>query len=424
MNNLFFSMTCKLAVGCVTLALLSPTSHAAPGTKTVVLTNTESNATSETTKLLGSEMTPKCPTQWSVTRSILRGGKQEGVELVTIDNGAMQITIVPTRGMSVLQVQHGDTRLGWDSPIREIVHPRFINLESRNGLGWLEGFNEWMVRCGLEFAGSPGPDKFITNTGDEAEMNLTLHGKIGNIPASRVEVSVDQAPPYRIHVRGIVHERTFHGPKLTLETDISTTPGSDSLRISDSVTNISGSPQEMQLIYHTNYGQPILEAGAKIATPASWVAPISEYSAKAIGHFAEYDGPQAGFVEEVFCLKPLANADGLTQILLENAAADIGTTIRWNVEQLPYLTVWKNTISEEDGYVTGLEPATGFPLHRSIERQFGRVPKLAAGETRQFVLDFGLHLGREAVADQRRWIADLQGDQAIEVRDTLPTAKP
>ena len=147
MNNLFFSMTCKLAVGCVTLALLSRTSHAAPGTKTVVLTNTESNATSETTKLLGSEMTPKCPTQWSVTRSILRGGKQEGVELVTIDNGAMQITIVPTRGMSVLQVQHGDTRLGWDSPIREIVHPRFINLESRNGLGWLEVFNEWMVRC-------------------------------------------------------------------------------------------------------------------------------------------------------------------------------------------------------------------------------------------------------------------------------------
>ena len=423
MNHFFYCLTCAMCISGVTLVHLPSLCFAAPGTKTVVLTNTQADTTPETTRILGSETTPNCPTNWSVSRSILRGGKQEGVELITIDNGAMQITIVPTRGMGVLQVQLGNIRLGWDSPVPEIVHPQFINLESRNGLGWLEGFNEWMGRCGLEFAGAAGPDKFITNTGDEAEMNLTLHGKIANIPASHVEVSVDQKPPYRIHVRGVVHERTFHGPKLTLTTDLSTTPGSDSLRITDTVTNISESPQEMQLIYHTNYGRPILEAGARIATPARWVAPINEHSAERIATFAEYAGPLAGFVEEVFCFKPIANREGLTQILLENAAADIGTTIRWKVKQLPYLTVWKNTISEADGYVTGLEPATGFPLHRSIERKLDRVPKLAAGETREFELDFGLHIGQDAVSDQRRWIADLQGDQPLEVRATPPTEK-
>ena len=50
-----------------------------------------------------------------------------------------------------------------ESPVEEIVHPKYIDLESRGGLGWLEGFNEWMVRCGLEFAGHPGED--TTNTG-------------------------------------------------------------------------------------------------------------------------------------------------------------------------------------------------------------------------------------------------------------------
>jgi hypothetical protein len=35
------------------------------------------------------------------------------------------------------------------------------------------------VRCGLEWAGHPGKDKFINNTGDEAEMDLTLHGRLG-----------------------------------------------------------------------------------------------------------------------------------------------------------------------------------------------------------------------------------------------------
>ena len=33
--------------------------------------------------------------QWSVTRKILRGGKQEGVELLTLDNGKLQISIIP-----------------------------------------------------------------------------------------------------------------------------------------------------------------------------------------------------------------------------------------------------------------------------------------------------------------------------------------
>ena len=86
--------------------------------------------------------------------------------------------------MSVYEVKQGDVRLGWNSPVEEIVHPKYIDLESRGGLGWLEGFNEWMVRCGLEFAGHPGEDTFTTNTGGEASMDLSLHGKIGNIPAA------------------------------------------------------------------------------------------------------------------------------------------------------------------------------------------------------------------------------------------------
>src|SRR5688572_31858092 len=49
-------------------------------------------------------------------------------------------------------------------------------------------FRSWMARCGLEWAGHPGEDRFINNLGEQAEMNLTLHGKVANIPASEVEV--------------------------------------------------------------------------------------------------------------------------------------------------------------------------------------------------------------------------------------------
>src|SRR5688572_3125218 len=41
---------------------------------------------------------------WSVRRWRLHGGKQDGVDLIAIDNGKLTITLVPTRGMGILHV--------------------------------------------------------------------------------------------------------------------------------------------------------------------------------------------------------------------------------------------------------------------------------------------------------------------------------
>ena len=73
-----------------------------------------------------------------------------------------------------------------------------------------------MVRCGLEFAGHPGTDQFINNTGDLATLDLTLHGKIQNIPASSYEIIVDRDPPHRIRIRGTVYESFFTAPSSNL----------------------------------------------------------------------------------------------------------------------------------------------------------------------------------------------------------------
>ena len=106
-----------------------------------------------------------------------------------------------------------------------------------------------MARCGLEYAGHPGKDEFITNTGDKGQMDLTLHGKISNIPASEVMVTVDRQAPYTIRVRGRVDERVFFGPKLELWTEISTVPGSGKFTISDTLTNRgSGQPEAARAV--------------------------------------------------------------------------------------------------------------------------------------------------------------------------------
>jgi hypothetical protein len=347
---------------------------------------------------------------WFVRKYTLHGGRQEGVDVVEVDNGRLRFLVSPTRGMSVLRVETGDVRLGWDSPVTEVVHPKFINLESRGGLGWLAGFNEWLVRCGLEWAGHPGRDKFLNNAGDEVEMDLTLHGKIGNTPASEVEVLVEGGPPPRIHVRGLLHERMFHGPKLSFWADISTELGSNSLRFDDAITNYGAEEQEFQIIYHANFGPPLLEQGARLVAALDRVESFNDHAARSVQTFSEFGAPQTGFVEQVYCLHPLAGADGRTELLLQNASGKRGVSLAFPIRQLPCVTLWKNLASGTEGYVTGIEPGTGFPYTRRLERQAGRVPKLGPNETRRFTIDVSIHADSTGVQSANGRILDIQGD--------------
>lgn len=355
---------------------------------------------------------------WSVRKYTLCGGRQQGVDVIEVDNGQMRFIVIPSRGMSVLKVESGDVRLGWDSPVKEVVHPLFINLQSRGGLGWLEGFNECLVRCGLEWAGHPGRDTFRNNVGDEVEMDLTLHGKIGNLPASEVEVHIEAGPPPRIHVRGRVDERMFHGPQLELWTDISTEIGSNSFRVDDQVTNHGARDQEFQIIYHANFGPPLLEAGARFVGAVKQVTPFNAHAARDVNAYDKFAGPQEGFVEQVYCLQPLADQEGQTMIMLQNARADRAVSLAFPVDQLPYVTLWKNLASEAEGYVTGLEPGTGFPATRRLERLAGRVPKLGPQASRRFTLEVAIYADQASVAEADRRIQRIQGEARAETTST------
>lgn len=360
---------------------------------------------------------------WSIRKLTLRGGRQEGVDVIVVDNGLLTFTVVPTRGMGILEATAGDVRLGWESPVREVVHPQYINLEQRGGLGWLEGFNEWMVRCGLEWAGHPGRDEFVDNTGARAEMQLTLHGRIANLPASEVEVLVDPAPPYRLRVRGRVDERMFYGPKLELWTEISTDPGAAAFRIEDTLTNRGAHEQEFQLIYHCNFGAPLLESGARFAGAVRRLTPFNAHAAKDVDRYAEYAGPTRGFVEQVYCLEPVADSTGRSLCLLQNARADRGVALGFAVEALPCFTLWKNLAAPEEGYVTGLEPGTSFPYNRRVERLAGRVPRLAPGASRKLGFDVSVLLSRDDVVRATAEIKRIQGGRPTQV-DQEPFKTP
>ena len=111
----------------------------------------------------------------------------------------------------------------------------------------------------------------------------------------------------------------------------------------------------------------------------------------------------------------MADASGRTQALLRNPAGDQGVSVKFNKNQLPCFTLWKNRQAAADGYVTGLEPGINFPNRKSFEKQQGRVIVLDGGESRTFELTIEAHGDAAAVAAAEKAVAALQGKATPEV---------
>lgn len=381
--------------------------------KTWVLTDDESGIDKGNWQI-NSQQLKATGGDFSVEQKNLHGGKQEGSKVITIHSkNGLTITLSPTRGMNVLKVEGFGSRMGWDSPVKEVVNPAFINLESRNGLGWLEGFNEMMVRCGYEWTGHPV----------RADGQLyTLHGKAGNTPVSRVEIEVADTAPYEIRVRGLIKESTFKKADLQTMTELRYIPGSNSFSLHDVLTNHADYPHDYQIIYHSNFSTPILEEGARFLAPIASVSPFNDYAKGGLKEWQTYAGPTKDFDEMVFNIQPLSDSNHQTLAAVVNNAGDKGASIAFNTEQLPVLTLWKNTDTLRQGYVTGIEPGTSYAYPVTIEREQKRVKQLQPGASTQFDLTYTLLHDSAQVAEVEKKIAAIQGDKKSEVSDA-PIAK-
>merc|ERR1712187_771693 len=105
-------------------------------------------------------------------------------------------------------------------------------------------------------------------------------------------------------------------------------------------------------------------------------------------------------------------------VALVNKAADKGVSIRYDTKKLPAFSLWKNTDTLKEGYVTGLEPGTSFCYPKAVERAAGRVPKLEPGASASFELEWKVLRDAAAVAAMKEEVASLQAYKPSEVLKT------
>jgi hypothetical protein len=368
---------------------------------------------------VGSDPMPLSPGQdWSIRKRTLHGGLRDGIDLIEVDNGALSYQVLPTRGMGLWRGRYHGLALGWAAPVQGPVHPKFVNVCAKGGAGWLAGFDEWVCRCGLSCNGPPGDDVHTDRHGQPRRDQITLHGRIANLPAHYVEARVGLDPPFEISVVGVVEEAGLFHPHLRLTTTMTTVPGSARLMVHDVVENRGAQPAEMMLLYHVNLGPPFLESGSRVALPFREVSPISPRAAAGIDTLDTFAGPTTGFAEQVYLYDLLADNTGRTLTMLYNHAADRAVVLRYSRRELPCFTVWRNTMAVEEGYVAGLEPGTNFPNFKSFERQQGRVPTLAPGGKWETMWSIEVCDSSAGVAGVLGEIASLQSQERAVVHQT------
>jgi hypothetical protein len=352
---------------------------------------------------------------YSVTKRTLRAGRSQGVEVVEVQSGDLRFILLPTRGMGLWRAGYhpqdgrGGLQLGWRSPVHGPVHPSLVRLSEPSGLGWIDGFDELLVRCGLESNGAP-------EFGPGGRLLYGLHGRIANIPAHKVEVTID-GDSGEIAVTGTVDEARLFGNKLRLESRYASRPGRPAIRITDTVTSLSAEPVDLELLYHVNFGLPLLTPGAKVVLPLRKMAPRDAAAVRELAAWDSYGPETPGLAEACFFFDLAADAAGRTQALLRSASGAEGVSLKFSKSQLPCFTLWKNRQAALDGYVTGLEPGLNFPNVKSFEKRMGRVAVLMPGQSRTFELEIEPHGDAAAVRQAEAAVAALQ-------RGTIPQILP
>lgn len=310
----------------------------------------------------------------------LREGRADGVKAVDVRTQALNFTVLMDRGMDIAWADYKGT------PISYISNTGICSpvLFEEQGKGFLRNFTAGLLTtCGLNSFGTPCQD-----AGEE----FGLHGRISNIAAENEAVYAEwEGDEYVIRLRGKIRQSCVFGENLTLTREIETRLLSDNLMIRDTVENCGFSVQPLMLLYHVNFGYPIVDKDTVLVQSKSIVKPRDEESRKGIDTYNVFSNPIPDFKEQVFYHDMQPDAKGFVTACLYNKSLGengLGAYVRFNKNEMPCMCEWKQM--GEGEYVVGLEPSTGYPEGRAQARKDDQIVFLQPGEKKHIQIEIGV----------------------------------
>lgn len=329
-----------------------------------------------------------------IETSVLDNGAGRGTRIAWINTGTgLRYKVVIDRAMDIAEAFYNHHSLAWLSHLG-ITSPQPF---SNSGADWIKTFGGGLLAtCGLDHVGSPESD-------DHGHRGL--HGPISNIPAEII--SIDQPDPLSgkmdMSITGRIKQSNPLGIQLELIRTISGTLGEASIKIYDQVINRGNTPTPHMLLYHFNFGWPLVDEGTEIIWKGEWSPKAIDNSNEIFregNDFRVCPPPMEehkGSGEEVAFINPKANDLGQCSCGLYNTKIGIAVALRFHKKQLPWLTNWQHWGKGE--YVTGLEPGTNPPIGQKEAREKNQLLFIQPNEKKEYNLELSVLTDTEHIHD-------------------------
>jgi hypothetical protein len=319
-----------------------------------------------------------------IETSVLDNGAGRGTRIAWVNTGTgLRYKVVIDRAMDIVDAFYQQYSLAWISH-NGVTAPRHaIN----KGLEWLQTFGGGLVTtCGLSHVGGPESDEY----GERG-----LHGPISNSPAEIISIKQPDifTGDLEMSITGLIRQTSVLGDQLVLRRTISGTLGEAAIRIHDEVINEGNTTAPHMLLYHLNFGWPLVDEGSEICWRGSWEprAGNPDIIFNENNNYRICSAPldsHSGGGEEAAIIDPEADEDGWCSCGVYNPALQFGVAVKFQKQQLPVLTNWQHWGKGE--YVMGLEPGTHPPTGQAKARREGNLIFLQPGERRNYELQFNI----------------------------------
>ncbi|MDL2403525.1 DUF4432 family protein [Rhizobium mayense] len=296
----------------------------------------------------------------SVRRIVLDDGPERGVQALAFSTGGgLDFWVLCDRSFDIGPMWWRGTPVAWQSPAG-FANSTLYNPDDEGGTGFERLFSGFLVTCGLDNTRQPIDGK-------------PLHGRLPFTPGRLVAHGEDwHASDPVLFCEGEVTQFRLNGERLRLFRRIEAPIGGARVRIVDRVQNIGGREEEVFLLYHTNFGFPVVAPGATVSWQNGYLlGPISN-----AGDHAE---------RSIQCLKapPGVNPSVRLRRPPDGRWAGLEATVDWDPATLPYLQVWTDFGS--NNWVIGIEPVS---TARNDNGTSGAGTRLSPSESRTFRVEY------------------------------------
>ena len=186
-------------------------------------------------------------------------GKAEGIKAWEIYNGSgLEFCVMESKCLDLLYAKYRGVNLSFLAKPGAVA-PEYFNV---HGMEFGRYFHGGMLyTCGLGNIGQSCVD-------EDTEYNW--HGRISQTPAENTGINAEwNGDEYLISVKGDMHEAAHSHEHLVLKRKISTRLGAKSFTICDTVENQGFKREAIMLLYHINFGYPLLDRNTRVVLPTS-----------------------------------------------------------------------------------------------------------------------------------------------------------